>query len=373
MTARTLPSPARPDPGFAREFWAALTAILTKELRWRMRGRRSFLLLTAYALLLGLLALGIYSVLNDHSLADARWFRRWALAGERPPAGLISSVSAARTGQALYGGFLGFLTALTLLLAPALASGAISTEREKQTLELLVTTPISTLGMLVAKLLASLAYVFLLILASIPLMSVVFAFGGVAPEDVLRTYLFLPVLAFGVGAIGMFLSALVGRTQVATVLAYVVVLSLTGGTLAVHTFLLAPDIPILVDRGHGAGGDPEVAQRQRARGVRRHAPEPLLWLNPLVADVDLACTAIPDALDGLVGRVLPGKGGCAYMALVVGRPRADADGLRDAFWPRSAVALLVMGAVLLLLTTQLVSPMRRLGLPRPARPRAPPG
>ena len=43
-----------------------------------------------------------------------------------------------------------------LVLAPAFTTGAISLEREKQTLDLLVTTPLSTLGMVIGKLFSAL-------------------------------------------------------------------------------------------------------------------------------------------------------------------------------------------------------------------------
>ena len=77
---------------------------------------------------------------------------------------------------------------------------------------------------------------FLLILASVPLASIVFVFGGVGPEDLLRGYALLFALAFGMGALGLFISALVRRTQTATVLTFVAVLALTLGSMAVHEF-----------------------------------------------------------------------------------------------------------------------------------------
>ena len=82
-----------------------------------------------------------------------------------------------------------------LRVKPAMTAGAISLEREKQTLELLVTTPLGTLALVLGKLFSALTYVFLLILASIPLASIVFTFGGVGPEDLVRGYVFLFALA----------------------------------------------------------------------------------------------------------------------------------------------------------------------------------
>ena len=318
-------------PGRVRTFWTTLRAVLTRELRWRMRGRRAFVIATVTVLVLGLVVFGIDALVSGSAADNARWQFSDGVTGEPiPVAGVSTSVSAV-TGQSVFTGLLGLLTVLILLIAPALTSGAIASEREKQTLELLVTTPVSTLGMLVGKLLGSLVYVLLLIVASVPLMSLVFAFGGVAPEDLLRAYLMLLALAFGMGALGLFLSALIGRTQVATVVAYLVVFGLVVGTGALYTWMYA-----------SSASDDGFRQAER-----RHAPEALLWLNPLMADLDVVCSVIPVA------------GLCRVTEEVMGLPEDQAVPPRDAFWPRSAAAFVAMGVLLTLLATQLVSPSRR--------------
>ena len=240
---------------------------------------------------------------------------------------------------------LGVLTALTLLIAPALAGGVISSEREKQTLELLVTTPVSTLGMLVGKLVASLAYILLLIIASVPLMALVFAFGGIAPEDVLRAYIVIIAIAFGAGAMGMFLSALVGRTQVATVISYLVLFGLIVGTFALHTWMFSTSVDF---------------SRPGASEEQRTAPQPLLWLNPLVTDIDLMCTAVPDVTVF-----------CDYITTMMEVDQRPVQPPRDAWWPRSVAAFVLIGVLLILLSTQLISPSRRFRWRR-RHPAAPP-
>jgi ABC-type transport system involved in multi-copper enzyme maturation permease subunit len=227
------------------------------------------------------------------------------------------------------------------MVAPALTSGAISVEREKQTLELLITTPVSTLGLVVGKLFSSLAYVFLLIAASVPLMSIVFAFGGLAPEDLVRAYVLLVAVAFGIGSIGLFMSALVKRTQIATALSYLVVLGLTFGTLALHTYVMAST----TDQEDGFFRAPRA----------HHAPEAILWLNPLAADLDVVCTATPESY-GFT---------CSYISLVTTQQFEAGDPKRDAFWPASAASFTVLGTVLTLLTTQLIAPSRRVRQRKP--------
>lgn len=323
------------EPSALRSLWASLTAVVAKESRWRMRGRRAFVIVTIYLSLLALLVFFVAQVMYDQASTEFNF------EGELIRSDFVPGTASATIGQAIFISILFVQTLLTMLLAPGLTSGSISIEREKQTLELLITTPVSTLGMVVGKLVSSLAYVFLLIVASVPLMSIVFAFGGVAPDDVIRAYVLLLAMAVGIGSVGLFMSALFKRTQVATAIAYLIVIGLTIGTLALHTYI------------HVSSQRPFLDLPRRTT-----APEAMLWLNPFVADVDLLCTAIPETAGGT----------CSYIALVMGREMDQAIATRDAFWPRSAVAFVTLAVALTLGTTQLIAPSRRI-----RRPSAPPG
>src|SRR5215213_59549 len=272
-------------------FWSGITAVSIKELRGRMRGRRAFVVLTIYLLLLSLFAFAIYYYLKQQSVTTLTTNPNIFpgvprdFPGMPMPGGFTQTLSngtalSAAIGHGIFGGLLALETLLVLVLAPAFTTGAISLEREKQTIDMLVTTPLSTLGMVIGKLFSALSYVFLLIIASLPLASLVFVFGGVGPEDLIRAYGFLFALAFGMGAIGLFVSALVKRTQTATVVTFVIVLVLSIGTAALHQFW-------------------QMASRTSNASVlvssRGKAPEAMLWFNPFVADADMICATAPDA------------------------------------------------------------------------------
>src|SRR3954471_4906190 len=49
-------------------FWSGITAVSIKELRGRMRGRRAFVVLTIYLLLLSLFAFAIYVYLKQQAV-----------------------------------------------------------------------------------------------------------------------------------------------------------------------------------------------------------------------------------------------------------------------------------------------------------------
>jgi ABC-type transport system involved in multi-copper enzyme maturation permease subunit len=283
-------------------FWSSVTAVGAKELRGRMRGRRAFVVITIYLLLLSGFSFGIYEYLRQQSIQAAQIpiFNGGVDVGFQPGMSTQGMALSATVGHAIFSGLLLVETLLVLVLAPAFTSGAISLEREKQTIDLLVATPLSTFGMVLGKLLSALTWVFLLILASVPLASIVFAFGGVGPEDLLRGYAILFALAFGMGALGMFISALVRRTQTATVLTFVAVLVLTLGSMAVHEFWRVVTTPVTTS----TNGFVSVSAPSRP-------PEALLWLNPFVGDMDLICTTAPGGYESRT---------CGYVAQVTGTP-----------------------------------------------------
>jgi ABC-type transport system involved in multi-copper enzyme maturation permease subunit len=363
-----------------------IAAVGAKELRGRMRGPRAFIALTLYLALLAGFTVMVYLIQRQLASSQATF------GGSNP-------YLSAQVGQTIFATLLLLQTLLVLFLAPAATSGAISLEREKQTLDLLAATPVSTLAIVVGKLASALAFVVVLVLASIPLTAVVFVFGGVAPEDVLRGYLVLLATAVGFGAVGLFFSSVTRRTQSATVVTYLAVLVLTVGAAFVWFFW-----------------DQMAGQRQLAVPVREmdgvvvpdstpasipRPPEALLWLNPVVAAADVVCGTdvnpyslacqVIGSVTGTTpgtgtnvspvpvpGGILPGKGGAVEPGVNVDASgwQAVADDVvgpvslaaadqptmsstRDSYWPRSAAALLATALLLVLLAVQLVSPTRR--------------
>ena len=67
---------------------------------------------------------------------------------------------------------------ITLLIVPILSAGSISGEREKQTLEIMLTTPEKPFSIIWGKLLASLSNFIMFIVTSIPIMAISFVLGG---------------------------------------------------------------------------------------------------------------------------------------------------------------------------------------------------
>jgi ABC-type transport system involved in multi-copper enzyme maturation permease subunit len=394
------PRRTRPNPIRAlRSGVQGVVAVGVKELRGRVRGRRAFVVLTFYLLFLGLFA----------------W--AWELVAERAYVqnasvlGGSAALASSQVGQEVFGALVLIETLLVVFLAPAFTSGAISLEREKQTLDMLTATPISSLAIVVGKLLSALAYVFLLIAASIPLTAIVFVFGGVAPDDVIRGYAVLIVTALGLGSMGLFISALMQRTQGATVVTFFTVLFLALGTMFGVLFW---------NSMAGVGSTSGFLSGSSGVGpIKGRAPEWFLWFNPFAAQYDVICGAsdgyggwcsrlyqvtngaittgtgsgggiFPTTPSqpgfGIGGSVAPGFAPDSGFTIDQNGNVIDANGNfvrgldkatlanggfgaivdpqpfgihRDTFWPRSLQAWGVMSVVFILASIQLVSPTRR--------------
>lgn len=110
--------------------------------------------------------------------------------------------------------------ALVMFITPGLTAGAISSEREKQTLNILLTTTQTSSQIIIGKLLSSVAFLILLLIAGLPLYSIVFLFGGVSPGQLVMMFLFYLVTLIAIGSIGIMFSTLTKRTIVSMISTY---------------------------------------------------------------------------------------------------------------------------------------------------------
>ncbi|MEW5990667.1 MAG: ABC transporter permease [Chloroflexota bacterium] len=360
-----------------------ITAIGVKELRGRMRGKRAFVSVTVYVVLVAGFAWMVGQILESNARNQF---------GFNPV--FNPSVQSASIGRGIFTALMFLQTLMILVLAPASTAGTISSEREKQTLDLLAVTPISSVAIVVGKLLSALTWVFVLILASIPVTALVFVYGGVAPDDVVRGYAMLFVTAIAFGALGTFFSSLVRRSGAATGLTFVAVLIATVGLSFIWVFMYQTSTSVFA----------------------RRPPEALFYLNPFVAQADVACgvegtsgawCGVIDTVTGTfvdfgvpvtepvfrdgfgekglidvpeTGVVVAPDGGAVIGGVVVEdvvvgdifAPDA-VSGARDRYWPRSALTLMLLAVGFTAAAVQLVTPTRRWrprlpGIPRRRRP-----
>lgn len=125
---------------------------------------------------------------------------------------------------------------LTFNISSSSAS-VVNGERQRQTLDLLLVTALSPTAIILGKLAAALAFDLLILVCSAPLFALVFLFGGVNPPQMLDIYLLYLATMLALGAVGVLLSTLLARPQVATIIANVAAFMLTFGLLGVSGFL----------------------------------------------------------------------------------------------------------------------------------------
>ena len=112
------------------------------------------------------------------------------------------------------------------LLAPAFSAGAISGERERDCLDMLLVTPISPFRILVEKLVSSCVYLLAVVTACAPIVAVTLYLGGVSPRELLLSHAVLMIAGVCFSTVGLAASTLLNRTFSALAAAYLLVIPL---------------------------------------------------------------------------------------------------------------------------------------------------
>lgn len=131
---------------------------------------------------------------------------------------------------------------LILFAVPSFTAGSIAGEREKQTLDILLTTRLTSTKIVIGKLLSSISLILLLYFTSLPVLSIVFSIGGITWDSLIQLTITVLVIAFSIGSIGIFFSTKFKKSILATVVTYGIVIALVLGTyIAVMTGTVIAD------------------------------------------------------------------------------------------------------------------------------------
>jgi len=161
--------------------------VFLKELRMGLRERRIIVTLSIYTAVIALtLFLTLFTYINEGAYRG-----RFDTEAGRTILVVLAIVQAI----------------MAALIAPSISSTAISSEREKQTLDMIHTSLITTVEFVLGKLLYVLSFVFLLITISLPLFAILFFLGGVSPTDILLAWLGAMILATLAAQLGLYFSA----------------------------------------------------------------------------------------------------------------------------------------------------------------------
>ena len=128
---------------------------------------------------------------------------------------------------------------LLMFIVPAVTAASISGERERQTLELMLTTQMTASQVVTGKLMSALCTLLLLIVSSFPSVAMVFVYGGITWTDAVSLILCYITVAFFAGSLGICFSALFKRSTVSTVATYGVLVAVVAGTYFINKFSLS--------------------------------------------------------------------------------------------------------------------------------------
>jgi ABC-type transport system involved in multi-copper enzyme maturation permease subunit len=109
---------------------------------------------------------------------------------------------------------------LCALMAPTLTAGAITIEKEQQTLELLLLTRLSNVNIVLGKYLSALSFIFITLICALPVAAISFLLGGVSPAQLGCSLAVIMSTVALFGAIGIYCSARFSKTATANAVAF---------------------------------------------------------------------------------------------------------------------------------------------------------
>ncbi|MHB8157236.1 MAG: ABC transporter permease [Desulfocucumaceae bacterium] len=207
-----------------------MNPVLQKEMRQRFRTFKTPLIISLYLLIIGGLCLG-YIYMRWRNMPG---FYQPGLSRE-----LLITLSMAQL-------------VLLAFVIPGLTSGSISAERERQTLNVLLVTRLSPLGIVLGKMISSSSFMVLILLATLPLYNIIILYGGFSPGQLLGTFAFYLVTMIAFGAVGIACSSFFKKTGASTVMTYGIVFAIMVGTILLGAFIYevtkvpGPALPIPV-------------------------------------------------------------------------------------------------------------------------------
>lgn len=119
---------------------------------------------------------------------------------------------------------------LLCLFVPSAAGGSIAGERERQTLDILLTSRMTIPGIIIGKLFSCISMAVLLVTSSLPVLAIVLMYGGIHLTDIYQSVVYVIFLILFIGCIGIFCSCAFKKTTTASVAAYGILAFLTAGT-----------------------------------------------------------------------------------------------------------------------------------------------
>lgn len=224
---------------------------------------------------------------------------------------------------------------LVLFTVPALTAASVSGEREKQTLEILLTTRLSPLRIVLGKLASSISLMILLAFSSLPILALTFSIGGITFRDLLEFMILIIVTAIFIGSIGIFFSTLFRRTTAATVATYGTLLLIGIGTVII-LYAVSVVLGLKINRFTAPDGI-------------KQTPNVGSWILILLVNPAVSCFSMIEDQIGTGSRLL------SFFRNFGTIP----EGFIDIWFHLSMMLQLMIASVLLWVSGRLLNPLRK--------------
>ncbi|MCI9078283.1 MAG: ABC transporter permease subunit [Lachnospiraceae bacterium] len=224
--------------------------------------------------------------------------------------------------------------AMVAFLVPVFTAGSIAGEREKQTLEILLTTVLKPGQIVIGKLMSSISMVVLLVFSSLPIISIIFTIGGINMADLCQFVIFIIVMSLFIGSMGVCASAMVKKAIPATVISFVM-LGFVCGVTAIAILVANEGANIYYYTVQNSSGDvPDVTWVMYFLLIN-----PAFTMFHMVSEQFMGENVLSYMASGLNGRLLPF--------------------VQDYWFLCSIVLQLVFTAIFLKLAALFLDPLRR--------------
>src|SRR4051812_11011485 len=121
---------------------------------------------------------------------------------------------------------------LVALLAPIFTAGAITQEKDSQTYDILLSTPLTNGQIVLGSLLSRLFFVIALLVSGIPIFSITQIFGGVSINSIVKSFAIAAATTFVTGSLAMAIATFkVGTRRTIFSFYLFIVIFLVGGIL----------------------------------------------------------------------------------------------------------------------------------------------
>lgn len=168
--------------------------------------------------------------------------------------------------------------ALLFSIVPSLSSTAICSEREKQTLDILLSTKLTPLQIIIGKISSSSLRVIILIISMMPLYAVGSLMGGIKISYILQLILFFIINTIFMASIGVFISTCVKTSKVSTTLTYLLIVFIYLGVIAIAFGILAFSIYQYYNANNLTAPMPTIS--------------PIIYISPVIGFISLLANQV---------------------------------------------------------------------------------